>query len=214
MQVGLSGHENKYPHQLSGGQQQRVAIARSLVLKPKILLMDEPFSALDEPTRYEMQRLITELWHEIQATVFLVTHSISEAVYLGDRVWVMTRNPGTIGGIFDDVIPPTRESDPLIVQESPVQAGGGRGGRRVHPPGGGGHLTLAMAAAGISYVDYLKAAFHRRWTCRSWATSRSTRWPSGRSPSSASPTRASGCSVWRPSWAIWWGLGGIPASRR
>ncbi len=80
VRVGLGGHEDKYPHQLSGGQQQRVAIARSLILEPRILLMDEPFSALDEPTRYEMQRLITELWHDVEATVFLVTHSISEAV--------------------------------------------------------------------------------------------------------------------------------------
>jgi ABC-type nitrate/sulfonate/bicarbonate transport system ATPase subunit len=116
--VGLLGHERKYPHQLSGGQQQRVAIARSLVLKPRILLMDEPFSALDEPTRFDMQRLITELWHDVEATVFLVTHSISEAVYLGDRVWIMTPAPGTIGAEFDDVIPPTRDSDPLLVQES------------------------------------------------------------------------------------------------
>ncbi|MBZ0111280.1 MAG: ATP-binding cassette domain-containing protein, partial [Thermoanaerobaculia bacterium] len=116
--VGLSGHEDKYPHQLSGGQQQRVAIARSLVVEPKILLMDEPFSALDEPTRYEMQRLITELWHDVQATVFLITHSISEAVYLGDRVWVMTPGPGRLGAIFEEVIPPTRDSDPMQVQES------------------------------------------------------------------------------------------------
>jgi NitT/TauT family transport system ATP-binding protein len=118
--VGLAGHEDKYPHQLSGGQQQRVAIARSLVLKPKILLMDEPFSALDEPTRYDMQRLITELWHDVEATVFLITHSISEAVYLGDRVWVMTPNPGRIGAVFDDVIPPTRGAEPMLVQESPA----------------------------------------------------------------------------------------------
>ncbi len=117
--VGLAGHEHKYPHQLSGGMQQRVAIARSLVLKPRIILMDEPFSALDEPTRYDMQRLITELWHEVEATVFLVTHSISEAVYLGDRVWIMTHAPGQIGAVFDDTIPPTRDSDPLLTQESP-----------------------------------------------------------------------------------------------
>ncbi len=116
--VGLTGHERKYPHQLSGGQQQRVAIARSLVLHPKILLMDEPFSALDEPTRYEMQRLITELWHDVESTVFLITHSISEAVYLGDRLWVMSRGPGTIAAVFDDIIPPTRDSDPVLVQES------------------------------------------------------------------------------------------------
>jgi NitT/TauT family transport system ATP-binding protein len=116
--VGLAGHEHKHPHQLSGGQQQRVAIARSLVLKPRILLMDEPFSALDEPTRYEMQRLITELWHEVEATVFIITHSLSEAVYLGDRLWVMTPAPGRIGAVFDDIIPPTRDEDPITVQES------------------------------------------------------------------------------------------------
>ena len=116
--VGLSGHENKYPHQLSGGQQQRVAIARALVLKPRIILMDEPFSALDEPTRCDMQRLIMELWHEVEATVFLVTHSITEAVYLGDRVWIITPAPGRIGREFMDIIPPTRESDPMTVQET------------------------------------------------------------------------------------------------
>ncbi len=115
--VGLDGHEKKYPKQLSGGQQQRVAIARTLVLKPRIILMDEPFSALDEPTRYEMQRLITELWHEVEATVFLITHSLSEAVYLGDRVWVMSSAPGTIAHTFDDIFPPDRLADPLLVQE-------------------------------------------------------------------------------------------------
>jgi NitT/TauT family transport system ATP-binding protein len=116
--VGLAGHEGKYPHQLSGGQQQRVAIARSLVLKPRIILMDEPFSALDEPTRYDMQKLIMELWHEVEATVLIVTHSIAEAVYLGDRVWVMSGAPGRIARVFDDVIPATRETDPMEVQES------------------------------------------------------------------------------------------------
>ncbi len=117
--VGLDGHESKYPHQLSGGQQQRVAIARTLVLKPSIVLMDEPFSALDEPTRHEMQRLIHELWHEIHATVFIVTHSISEAIYLGDRVWIMTPAPGRIGAAFEDIIPPRQGSDPLTTQEMP-----------------------------------------------------------------------------------------------
>ena len=115
--VGLKGHERKYPHQLSGGQQQRVAIARTLALKPHIILMDEPFSALDEPTRYEMQRLIMDLWHDVEATVFIVTHSISEAVYLGDRVWVMTPAPGTIGKEFVDGIPKTRDADPILAQE-------------------------------------------------------------------------------------------------
>jgi NitT/TauT family transport system ATP-binding protein len=116
--VGLGGHERKYPHQLSGGQQQRVAIARSLVLKPQIILMDEPFSALDEPTRLEMQRLIMDLWHEVEATVLIVTHSIAEAVYLGDRVWVMAAGPGRIAHEFKDTIPKTRGADPLAVQET------------------------------------------------------------------------------------------------
>jgi NitT/TauT family transport system ATP-binding protein len=117
--VGLGGHEHKYPHQLSGGQQQRVAIARSLVLKPQIILMDEPFSALDEPTRHEMQRLIMELWHEVEATVMIVTHSIAEAVYLGDRVWIMAAGPGRIVREFADIIPKTRDSDPIAAQNDP-----------------------------------------------------------------------------------------------
>lgn len=116
--VGLGGHDLKYPHQLSGGQQQRVAIARSLVLKPRIILMDEPFSALDEPTRYDMQQLIMELWHEVEATVIIVTHSIAEAIYLGDRVWIMSGAPGRIAREFSSVIPGTRDADPLEVQES------------------------------------------------------------------------------------------------
>ena len=116
--VGLGGHERKYPHQLSGGQQQRVAIARSLVLKPRIILMDEPFSALDEPTRIEMQRLIMALWQEVQATVLIVTHSITEAVYLGDRVWIITPAPGRIGRELTTEIPDTRDTDPLTTQET------------------------------------------------------------------------------------------------
>ena len=116
--VGLGGHEHKYPHQLSGGQQQRVAIARSLVLKPQIILMDEPFSALDEPTRFDMQKLIMDLWHEVESTVMIVSHSIAEAVYLGDRVWIMAPGPGRIAREFNEVIPKTRDADPLQVQET------------------------------------------------------------------------------------------------
>lgn len=86
----------KYPHQLSGGMRQRVAIARTLILKPRIILMDEPFGALDPGTRYAMQDLLISLWREQQATVFFITHSIEEAVYLGDRVLIMSRAPGTI----------------------------------------------------------------------------------------------------------------------
>jgi NitT/TauT family transport system ATP-binding protein len=117
--VGLAGHEQKYPHQLSGGQQQRVALARSLVLKPRILLMDEPFSALDEPTRIEMQKLVVDLWAEVQATVFIVTHSIIEAVYLGDRVWLFSKAPGRIIQEFKDVPLPIPGESPMITQKTP-----------------------------------------------------------------------------------------------
>lgn len=86
----------KFPHQLSGGMRQRVAIARTLILSPRIILMDEPFGALDPPTRLNMQELLVSLWRENQATVFFITHSIEEAVYLGDRVYIFSSSPGTI----------------------------------------------------------------------------------------------------------------------
>jgi ABC-type nitrate/sulfonate/bicarbonate transport system ATPase subunit len=118
-QVGLKGHEKKYPHQLSGGQQQRVAIARTLATEPRILLMDEPFSALDEPTRLEMQELLVGLWHRIQPTVFCVTHSVTEAVYLAERLWIFTQAPGQIAYDIRDVIPPSLGISPLAAQEHP-----------------------------------------------------------------------------------------------
>ena len=94
--VGLEGAETKYPSELSGGMQQRVAIAATLILKPKILLMDEPFGALDPTIRLRMQELLVELWKEQKATVFFVTHSVEEAVYLGDRVFRMGAGPGRL----------------------------------------------------------------------------------------------------------------------
>ena len=96
--VGLNVDRDasKYPNQLSGGMRQRVAIARTLILSPRIILMDEPFGALDPTTRLNMQSLLVDLWREAQATVFFVTHSIEEAVYLGDRVYVFSSAPGTI----------------------------------------------------------------------------------------------------------------------
>ena len=118
-QVGLARHEHKYPHQLSGGQQQRVAIARTLAMEPRILLMDEPFSALDEPTRLEMQELLIGLWHRIQPTIFCVTHSVTEAVYLSERLWIFTHAPGQIAYDIRDAIPPSVGISPLTAQERP-----------------------------------------------------------------------------------------------
>ncbi len=86
----------KYPHELSGGMRQRVAIARTLILQPRIILMDEPFGALDPQTRMHMQDLLVRLWRQVEATVFFVTHSIEEAVFLGDRVYIMSNGPGRI----------------------------------------------------------------------------------------------------------------------
>jgi len=96
--VGLNVKRDatKYPGELSGGMRQRVAIARTLILSPRIILMDEPFGALDPTTRLHMQALLVDLWKEAQATVFFVTHSIEEAIYLGDRVYVFSSAPGTI----------------------------------------------------------------------------------------------------------------------
>lgn len=96
--VGLEGHEYKYAQYptLSGGQLQRVAIARSLLANPKILLMDEPFGALDIKTRLTMQDLLTDIWHKFQSTIIFVTHDISEAVYLGDDIYILKSQPSRI----------------------------------------------------------------------------------------------------------------------
>jgi NitT/TauT family transport system ATP-binding protein len=107
----------KYPNQLSGGMRQRVAIARTLLLSPRIILMDEPFGALDPTTRLNMQALLVELWHEAQATVFFVTHSIEEAVYLGDRVYVFSSAPGTI--LREMRVPPS-DRPPKEMQRDPA----------------------------------------------------------------------------------------------
>jgi len=116
--VGLNVKRDatKFPSELSGGMRQRVAIARTLALSPRIILMDEPFGALDPTTRLHMQALLVDLWREAQATVFFVTHSIEEAVYLGDRVYVFSSAPGTI--LREMEVPPP-DRPPKEMQREP-----------------------------------------------------------------------------------------------
>ena len=106
--VGLAGFEDRYPHQLSGGMRKRVAMAAALINRPEILLMDEPFGALDVQTKAIMQNELLTLWEELRPSVLFITHDLDEAVALSDRVVIMTSSPGTIKDVFDIDLPRPR----------------------------------------------------------------------------------------------------------
>lgn len=115
--VGLSGFENALPRQLSGGMKQRVAIARTLANSPEILLMDEPFGALDAQTRMVMQELLAKISRETKNTILFITHDIDEAILLADRIYVMSRRPGTIREVMEVRISGERNHEMLVLPE-------------------------------------------------------------------------------------------------
>src|SRR5246127_1451546 len=141
--IGLSGFESAYPETLSGGMQQRVAIARTLALRPSVILMDEPFGALDAQTRSEMQLLLLQIWDETACTILFVTHDVEEAVYLADRIFIMSSHPGTI---VEDVQVPFDRPRSLELKEKSefhdlqhyVL------GRLKSAPGVGGHVRVSI----------------------------------------------------------------------
>jgi NitT/TauT family transport system ATP-binding protein len=115
--VGLSGFEGHYPHELSGGMKQRVGLARALATDPEVLLMDEPFAALDAQTRDLMQVELLRIWQEARKTVLFVTHQIDEAIYLSDRVMVMSKRPGRAKKLFAIKLPRPRDYEMRVTRE-------------------------------------------------------------------------------------------------
>lgn len=112
--VGLEKFSEAYPHQLSGGMKQRVAIIRALANQPKVLLMDEPFAALDPQNRLRMQQYLLEIWQNIDITIFFITHDLDEAIYLADRILVLDANPGRVHEVVNVPLPRPREEDTML----------------------------------------------------------------------------------------------------
>jgi ABC-type nitrate/sulfonate/bicarbonate transport system ATPase subunit len=140
--VGLTGQRDLYPHALSGGQNQRVALARALALQPRILLMDEPFGALDAQTREEMQQLLVKLYNAQPRTIVFVTHDVSEALLLGDRVLVMSTQPATIVEDLRITEPRPRDHGWLIGADA--QALSNKILARLHAAPGSGQVRISV----------------------------------------------------------------------
>lgn len=141
--VGLTKFANHYPHQLSGGMKQRVAIARALANQPRILLMDEPFGALDAQTRAKMQSYLQEIWKNIDITILFITHDLEEAIYLADRILVLKAHPGEVQEVIEVAVPQPRHPDQFASLE--FQATKRRLEALIHPPGSheeGDHLNM------------------------------------------------------------------------
>src|ERR1041385_3029824 len=115
--VGLSKFENAYPHELSGGMKQRVAIARALANEPRILIMDEPFAALDAQTRCQMQSYLMQIWRKVDVTILFITHDLEEASYLSDRILVMGANPGRVVEFIENPVPRPRSEVQFLSPE-------------------------------------------------------------------------------------------------
>jgi len=115
--VGLGQFENAYPYQLSGGMKQRVAIARALANQPRVLLMDEPFGALDAQSRAQMQSYLLQIWRNVDVTIVFITHDLEEAVYLSDRILVLRSNPGRMQELVEVPVPRPRDPDQFLTPE-------------------------------------------------------------------------------------------------
>jgi len=141
--VGLTEFANVYPEALSGGMQQRVAIARTLALRPSVILMDEPFGALDAQTRSDMQQLLLQIWDETACTILFVTHDVEEAIYLADRIFIMSSHPGTI--VEDVHVPFERPRDLGLKEKSEFHDLQHYVlGRLKSAPGIGGHVRVSI----------------------------------------------------------------------
>ena len=136
--VGLSKFASAYPHQLSGGMKQRVAIARALANRPRILLMDEPFGALDAQTRCQMQSYLLQIWKQVDITIMFITHDLDEAVYLADRILVLDAHPGRLREVMEVAGAPAAR--PRSVPRAHVHRGA--------PPPGGSDSSARGAGCG------------------------------------------------------------------